>query len=268
MAYDIVIRNGTVVDGSGLGSFRADVGIVDDRIAFVGRISERGAQEIDADGHVVTPGFIDGHTHMDAQVFWDATGSSSCWHGVTIGGHGQLRLHPGPGPVRPARPRGAQPRTGRGHRPRRAGRGDRLELRDVSRSTSTPSTDCPRASTSPPTSGTRPCAPGPWGSGPSSRRPPTTTWPLMTGQLAESLAGRRHRLLDLAERAPPDVGRPARWPPAWPPGTRSSPWSTSWATWAAASSKGPMAACPPPTPKSGARPSAACRRWRPRARCP
>ena len=83
MAYDLVIRNGTVVDGSGLGSYRADVGVVGDRIAFVGRIAERGAREIDADGHVVTPGFIDGHTHMDAQVFWDALGSSSCWHGVT-----------------------------------------------------------------------------------------------------------------------------------------------------------------------------------------
>ena len=83
MAYDMVIRNGTVVDGSGLGSFRADVGIVGDRIAFVGRITDRGEAEVDADGHVVSPGFIDGHTHMDAQVFWDATGSSSCWHGVT-----------------------------------------------------------------------------------------------------------------------------------------------------------------------------------------
>src|SRR5579871_2299850 len=83
VAYDTVIRNGTVVDGSGLGSFRADVGIVGDRIAFVGRIRERGARDIDADGHVVTPGFIDGHTHMDAQVFWDPSGSSSCWHGVT-----------------------------------------------------------------------------------------------------------------------------------------------------------------------------------------
>jgi N-acyl-D-aspartate/D-glutamate deacylase len=83
MTYDLVIRNGTVVDGSGLGSFRADVAITGDRIAFVGRVGQRGHQEIDADGHVVTPGFIDGHTHMDAQVFWDATGSSSCWHGVT-----------------------------------------------------------------------------------------------------------------------------------------------------------------------------------------
>jgi N-acyl-D-aspartate/D-glutamate deacylase len=83
VSYDTVIRGGTVVDGSGLGSYRADVGVVGGRIAFVGRISERGAEEIDADGHVVTPGFIDGHTHMDAQVFWDPSGSSSCWHGVT-----------------------------------------------------------------------------------------------------------------------------------------------------------------------------------------
>ncbi|MGE0306235.1 MAG: amidohydrolase family protein [Acidimicrobiia bacterium] len=81
--YDVVIRNGTVVDGSGMAGYRADVGIVGDRIARIGRIAERGAQEIDATGHIVTPGFVDLHTHMDAQVFWDPLGSCSCWHGVT-----------------------------------------------------------------------------------------------------------------------------------------------------------------------------------------
>src|SRR5450755_4028750 len=83
MAYDVVIRNGTVVDGTGLPGYRADVGINGGIIAEISRIHDRGTEEIDAEDHAVTPGFIDGHTHMDAQVFWDPLGSCSCWHGVT-----------------------------------------------------------------------------------------------------------------------------------------------------------------------------------------
>jgi N-acyl-D-aspartate/D-glutamate deacylase len=81
--FDLVIRNGTVVDGSGLAPYRADVGVRGGRIARIGRIRDRGREEIDAEGHVVTPGFIDGHTHMDAQVFWDQLGTCSCWHGIS-----------------------------------------------------------------------------------------------------------------------------------------------------------------------------------------
>lgn len=81
--FDVVIRGGTVVDGSGFGSFRADVAVADGVIVRVGRVRERGREEIDADGLVVSPGFIDGHTHMDAQLFWDHQGANSCWHGVT-----------------------------------------------------------------------------------------------------------------------------------------------------------------------------------------
>jgi N-acyl-D-amino-acid deacylase len=83
MAYDVVIRGGTVVDGSGLPRYRGDVAVAGRRIARIGRIRERGREEVDATDCVVTPGFIDGHTHMDAQVAWDPLGTCSCWHGVT-----------------------------------------------------------------------------------------------------------------------------------------------------------------------------------------
>jgi N-acyl-D-aspartate/D-glutamate deacylase len=81
--YDLVIRGGVVVDGSGGPRYRADVGVLHGRISRIGIIREKGREEIDAEDHVVSPGFIDGHTHMDAQVAWDPLGTSSCWHGVT-----------------------------------------------------------------------------------------------------------------------------------------------------------------------------------------
>ena len=63
--------------------YRADVGIKDGRIATIGRIRDGADETVDAEGHIVCPGFVDGHTHMDAQVFWDPLGTSSCYHGVT-----------------------------------------------------------------------------------------------------------------------------------------------------------------------------------------
>ena len=84
MAYDLLIRNGLVVDGTGAPGRQADVAIENGRIASIGRLAGASAREtLDAEGHVVAPGFIDGHTHMDAQVYWDALGTCSSYHGIT-----------------------------------------------------------------------------------------------------------------------------------------------------------------------------------------
>ena len=83
MAYDLVIENGMVIDGSGAARYRADIGVKDGKITEIGKINAPADRKIDAEGHVVTPGFVDGHTHMDAQIFWDSLGTCSCYHGVT-----------------------------------------------------------------------------------------------------------------------------------------------------------------------------------------
>ncbi|MEN0076413.1 MAG: amidohydrolase family protein, partial [Paracraurococcus sp.] len=80
---DLVIRGGTVVDGSGGAPFEADIGIAGGRIAEIGKIAGRGAEEIDAKGKIVTPGFVDIHTHYDAQATWSSRIDSASYNGVT-----------------------------------------------------------------------------------------------------------------------------------------------------------------------------------------
>jgi N-acyl-D-aspartate/D-glutamate deacylase len=82
-AYDLVIRGGTVVDGSGAAGFAGDVAVKDGAIAAVGKVNGTGAEEIDARGQVVAPGFVDIHTHYDGQATWDGRMQPSSWHGVT-----------------------------------------------------------------------------------------------------------------------------------------------------------------------------------------
>jgi N-acyl-D-aspartate/D-glutamate deacylase len=81
--HDVVIRGGTVVDGTGAARRTADVAVTAGRITEVGRVDGRGAREVDADGAVVAPGFVDIHTHDDGQATWDSRLQPSAWHGVT-----------------------------------------------------------------------------------------------------------------------------------------------------------------------------------------
>src|SRR3954447_4103544 len=101
MAYDLLIKNGRVVDGSGGPSYRADVAVKDGKIVEVGKLSGAAKRTVDADGRVVAPGFIDNHCHYDAQVTWDPMCSYSCDHGATtvIFGNCSLSL----APVRPGK---------------------------------------------------------------------------------------------------------------------------------------------------------------------
>ena len=81
--HDLVIRNGTIVDGTGGDRFTGDIAVSDGVVTHLGEVDGRGTREVDADGHLVTPGFVDIHTHYDGQATWDTQLAPSSWHGVT-----------------------------------------------------------------------------------------------------------------------------------------------------------------------------------------
>ncbi|MGF1596868.1 MAG: amidohydrolase family protein [Acidimicrobiales bacterium] len=97
--HGLVIRNARIVDGTGAPAFVGDIAVDDGLITAVGTVEARGRREIDADGRLVTPGFVDIHTHYDGQVCWDKQITPSCWHGVTTVVMGNCGV--GFAPVRP-----------------------------------------------------------------------------------------------------------------------------------------------------------------------
>jgi len=99
--HDLVVRNGTVVDGTGAAPVQGDVAVDNGRITAVGHIDAKGQNEIDATGKIVTPGFVDVHTHYDGQITWDPTLTPSTWHGVTTVVMGNCGV--GFAPVQPER---------------------------------------------------------------------------------------------------------------------------------------------------------------------
>ncbi|MBT4043430.1 MAG: amidohydrolase family protein, partial [Rhodospirillaceae bacterium] len=100
MDYDLKIVGGTIVDGSGGQGYRGDLGIKDGRVVALGDAAGEAGRTIDAGGLVVCPGFVDIHTHYDAQVLWDRMLTISPWHGVTTAVMGNCGF--GVAPMRPS----------------------------------------------------------------------------------------------------------------------------------------------------------------------
>jgi len=101
MNHDLIIRNATIIDGSGSSAFTGDIAIADGKVVAVGTVVGNGTSTIDAAGLAVAPGFIDHHTHYDAQISWDPLLTPSSWHGVTTVVLGNCGL--GVAPCKPER---------------------------------------------------------------------------------------------------------------------------------------------------------------------
>ncbi len=131
--HDIVIRGGTIVDGTGKPAFTGDVAIDGDRIAQVGGKAGPGRREVDAAGRLVTPGWVDVHTHYDGQATWDPVLAPSSWHGVTTILFGNCGV--GFAPVRKRDHQCADRPDGRcrGHPRHRPGRGAEMGLGELPR---------------------------------------------------------------------------------------------------------------------------------------
>ena len=146
--HDLVVKGGTVVDGTGAPARTADVAITDGVVTEVGRVDGSAREMLDADGLLVTPGFVDVHTHFDGQITWDPLLTPTCWHGVTTVVMGNCGVGFRAGAARSARVADRADGRRRGHSrarrspPASSGSGRR------SPSTSMLSTRCPSCSTS------------------------------------------------------------------------------------------------------------------------
>ena len=176
MAEDItiVVRNGTVIDGTGASPYEADVAIAGGKIVEIGRISNRGAEEIDAKGKLVTPGFVDIHTHYDAQSAWVSRMTPSSWHGVTSAVMGNCGVGFAPCKLADRDQLGWRAHGGRRRHPRRGhGRGSESGSGRVL-ANSSPRWNAARAtSTSALCFRMPPCASTSWVIEPSVTKPPT-----------------------------------------------------------------------------------------------
>ena len=127
MEFDLIVRRGRIVDGSGLPSYVADVGVKNGAVVELGRIRGSATKTIDADGLAVSPGFIDHHTHLDAQMLWDPYGPGAAARRHN-GCNGQLRLDARAGESGRRRRAGQEFRARRGHSALCPGEGRSLEV--------------------------------------------------------------------------------------------------------------------------------------------